>query len=237
MTPREKIAAFFDVDGTLVRPPSLEWRFIAFLLGRDELTTRHIARWLVHYARTMVPDPHGAALSNKRYLSGLRASLAADWEQSLADDALSCYRAALERISWHWSEGHRVFLVSGTLDCLAEVLARQLSGPVEISATQLEVRGGCWTGRMAGAHLSGEEKGRVVRNLAARFGLSLWDSYAYGNSMSDLPMLDSVGRRVAVNPSRRFRQIASHEGWPISDWRLATPTSCRRLELASWEAP
>jgi len=233
MTRREKIGAFFDVDGTVVAPPSLEWRFIGFLLAQDELTTRHIARWLVHFAKTVVPDPRGAAVLNKRYLGGLRASLADDWEQSLADDGPPCYGAALERMRWHWSEGHRVFLVSGTLDCLAEVLARQLSGPVEIAATQLEVRGGCWTGQIAGAHLSGDEKGRAVRNLAARFGLSLWDSYAYGNSMSDLPMLDSVGQRVAVNPRRRFRRIASSEGWPISDGRLAMPTPCCPLELAS----
>jgi len=236
MTPPEKIGAFFDLDGTLIGPPSLEWRFLAFLLARDELATRDIARWVVHFLKGIVPDPRGATLGNKHYLSGLRTSLLADWEQSLADHAFPCYTAALERMRWHWSQGHRVFLVSGTLDCLAEVLARQLSGPVEISATRLEVREGRWTGHIAGAHVSGEEKGRVVRKLAGRFGLSLWDSYAYGNSTSDLPMLDSVGGRVAVNPPTRLRRIAWSEGWSICDWRPANGTPVSRLELAAREA-
>lgn len=236
MTAPEKIGAFFDVDGTLVRPPSLEWRFVAFLLARDELATRDIARWLVHFAKTTVPDPRSATVGNKRYLAGLRASLAADWEKSLADRVPPFYAAALERMTWHRSEGHRVFLVTGTLDCLAQAMARQLPGPVEVCATQLEVREGCWTGRIAGAHLSGEEKGRAVRNLAARRGLSLWDSYAYGNSTRDLPMLDSVGRRVAVNPPPRLRQIASSEGWPICDWKPAPGTPVSRWPQAAREA-
>ena len=231
----EKIGAFFDLDGTLLGPPSLEWRFIAFLLARDELVTRDIARWLVHFAKTIVADRRGATVGNKHYLGGLRASLAAEWEQSLADETPLFYTAARERMTWHWGQGHRVFLVSGTLDCLADVLARRLPGPVGTVATQLEVRQGCWTGRISGAHLSGEEKGRAVRNLAARFGLSLWQSYAYGNSMSDLPMLDSVGRRVAVNPPARLRQIASSEGWPVCDWRPAAPTPLARLDLAAKE--
>jgi HAD superfamily hydrolase (TIGR01490 family) len=232
----EKIGAFFDVDGTVVSPPSLEWRLIAFLLAHDELATRDIGRWLVHFAKRIAPDPRGATIANKRYLSGLRVSLAADWGQSLAEDAPPCYTAAVERMRWHWAQGHRVFLVSGTLDCLLEVLARRLPGPVELSATQLEVRRGCWTGRIVGAHLSGEEKGRVVRNLAARFSLSLWQSYAYGNSTTDLPMLDSVGRRVAVNPPARLRRIAASEGWPICDWRPVAQTPVTGLELAAREA-
>ena len=231
MTMPERIGAFFDVDGTLLSPPSLEWRFIAFLLARDELSTRDIVRWSIRFAKTIVTDPRGARVGKKRYLTGLRTSLAEEFEQSLADDALPLYTAALERMIWHWSQGHRVFLVSGTLDCLANAVARQLPGPVEIAATELDVCQGRWTGQMVGAHRSGEEKGRAARNLAGRFGLSLWESYAYGNSPDDLPMLDSVGRRVVVNPPARLRQIASSEGWQICQWRrvMGNPLSYLRI--------
>ncbi len=232
----ERIGAFFDVDGTVLSPPSLEWRFLAFLLARDELSTRDIVRWSVEFARTLVTDPRGATVGNKRYLTGLRASLAEEFEQSLADNALPFYTAALERMIWHWSQGHRVFLVSGTLDCLADAVARQLPGPVEIASTELEVRQGHWTGQMVGAHRIGEEKGRAARNLAGRFGLSLWESYAYGNSTADLPMLDSVGRRVVVNPPARLRQIASNEGWQICQWRRVTGSPLSYFRLTPREA-
>jgi HAD superfamily hydrolase (TIGR01490 family) len=227
MTAPDKIGSFFDLDGTVVAPPSLEWRFIAFLLAHDELPTRNITRWLLQFAKGMFFDAHGAAFENKQYLAGLRTSLAADWESFLVDRMQPLYAPALERMSWHWTEGHLVFLVSGTFDFLAQGIARQLPGPVQVCATQLETRDGCWTGRLAGPHLDGAKKGRAVRSLASRFGLSLWDSYAYGNSISDLPMLDAVGHRFAVNPSARLRRIAFNEGWPnaLGESWLAQPQS------------
>jgi len=237
MTTPERVGAFFDVDGTLLSPPSLEWRFLAFLLAGDRLSTRDIARWSVHFAKTILWDPPGATVGNKRYLKGLRASLAEEFEQSLAGNALPLYTAALDRMTWHESQGHRVFLVTGTLDCLAGALARQLPGPVEIAATELEVRQGRWTGAMVGAHRSGEEKGRALRNLAGRFGLSLWESYAYGNSIGDLPVLDSVGRRVVVNPPARLRQIAASEGWQICEWKRVSRSPFSYLKLTATEAP
>ena len=131
-------------------------------------------------------------------------------------------------MAWHAAQGHRVFLVSGTLACLAHVVARRLPGSVEICATELEVRGARWTGRLVSEHMSGEAKARTVRALAARFGLSLWESYAYGNSVSDLPMLDSVGHPVAVNPPARLRRIARNEGWPSCNWTFPCATSAPR---------
>jgi hypothetical protein len=45
MNAARKIGAFFDLDGTLLAAPSLEWRFIGYLLERDEITTVNVARW------------------------------------------------------------------------------------------------------------------------------------------------------------------------------------------------
>ena len=48
-----------------------------------------------------------------------------------------------------------------------------------------------------------------------REGLNLNESYAYSDSMSDLPMLSIVGHPAAVNPDMRLRQTALHHDWPI----------------------
>ena len=236
MSVSEKIGAFFDLDGTLVAPPSLEWRFIGFLLARDELRTIDIARWLGYFSKKIFPDPRAATVGNKRYLAGLRESLAAEWEKSLDERVLPFYPEANGRMTWHWSQGHRVFLVTGTLDFLAWAVAQRLPGPVAVCATQLEVDGGRWTGRLASEHMSGDAKARAVRNLASRLGLSLWDSYAYGNSINDLPMLDSVGHRTAVNPPARLARIARSEGWPAHDWRESASRTRQPQQLAAREA-
>jgi len=236
MTAPEKIGAFFDLDGTLLAPPSLEWRFIGYLLAYDELGTQDVLRWLGHFATSIVPDPRGATLGNKHYLAGLRQSLASDWERSIPAGGPHFYPAAIERMVWHWAQGHRIVLVSGTLDFLAQAIARRLPGAVETCATQLEASSGRWTGRLAGEHMSGEAKARAVRSLAARFGLSLWDSYAYGNSTSDLPMLDAVGRRVAVNPPARLARIARSEGWPACNWTESARAARGSQRLTAREA-
>lgn len=44
------------------------------------------------------------------------------------------------------------------------------------------------------------------------------NSYAYGDSSSDLSMLYAVGNPVVVNPDLTLRRIANQESWTISCW-------------------
>ena len=82
-----QIAAFFDLDGTLLPAPSLEWRFIAYLLSQDEISADHMICWLGHWAKTFPRNPRAAANANKYYLAGLRESLVGDWADESADFA------------------------------------------------------------------------------------------------------------------------------------------------------
>ena len=51
--------------------------------------------------------------------------------------------------------------------------------------------------------------------------LDLTQSYAYGNTTADIPMLESVAHPQAVNPTNRLTQIAHHHRWPILHWQEA----------------
>lgn len=225
------IGAFFDIDGTLLPGPSLEWRFIAYLLAHDEIPTANARRWLAQAARTCLVHPRAAIFSNKRYLAGLRESLVADWEKSLearGGKPLSFSPGGLQQIAWHLAQRHRVFLVSGTLEPLAHVAERRITYAPErlgVCATRLEVRGDYWTGRIGGEHMSGGAKARALRGLAERHGLALERSYAYGNSIKDAAMLDLAGHPRAVNPSWRLTDFALSRGWEIRAWRDAAATA------------
>jgi HAD superfamily hydrolase (TIGR01490 family) len=230
-TRAETAGAFFDLDGTLLPAPSLEWRFIGYLLERDEISSAHVGRWLARFAAAFWRDPREATDGNKRYLRGISETLVHDWERSLAPrffhrDSLAFFDEALERISWHCARHHRVFLVSGTLAPLARVVARNLaarvSADIDVCATELDVApgpNGIWNGRIAGEHMSGCAKLRAVVGLAARHGLDLSRSYAYGNSVRDLQMLEGVGQAVAVNPTRRLARAARKRGWQTCAWQ------------------
>jgi HAD superfamily hydrolase (TIGR01490 family) len=223
--------AFFDLDGTLLPSPSLEWRFIGYLLARDQITTAQVGGWLAQFGANFWRDLRGATVGNKRYLAGTSEGLVHDWEKLLAPaffggTFLPFFEEALQRIAWHHARRDRVFLVSGTLAPLARVVARSIAAyvpvEIEVSATELEVAADfarVWSGRIAGEHMSGEAKLCAVRMLAAQYGLDLARSYAYGDSSGDLQMLEAVGNAIAVNPTRQLRRAARKRGWQTCDWK------------------
>jgi len=81
-------------------------------------------------------------------------------------------------------------------------------------ATRMVVEDGKYTGDIA-FYCYGEGKAQAIRELAAREGYLLEHSYAYSDSITDLPMLDLVGHATAVNPDRALRKEATTRGWPV----------------------
>jgi HAD superfamily phosphoserine phosphatase-like hydrolase len=240
--PQQNIGAFFDLDGTLLLAPSLECRFIGYLLERDEISTTRTARWLAHFAKTILRNPHDAIAGNKFYLAGINESLANDWERTLApvsrrEDSLPLFAAGLERIVWHHTQSHQIFLITGTLAPLAQIIARriaaQIPAPIEVQATQVEVKpqgrhshsGPCsgtqWTGRRASQHMSNKAKSDALKALAKTHNIALSQSYAYGDTAADIPMLESVGHPHAVNPKKHLAQIAKERHWSALHWQTS----------------
>jgi HAD superfamily hydrolase (TIGR01490 family) len=229
------VGAFFDIDETLVPSGSLEWRFVLYLLSRNELRARNFARWLLDAIRLAPQGWRRAIETNKFYLAGLPVSLAAEWAGSIALERANRNAApispeGLQRIAWHQSQNHRIFLISGTLAPLASAFATFLPGQMEVVATELAERvwpsgkgreGTAWTGELASEHMVGAAKVRAVQALAAKHQLNLKDSYAYGDSVADCAMLECVGHPEVVNPARRMALLARRRGWPMNRWESA----------------
>jgi phosphoserine phosphatase len=229
-TPAARIAAFFDLDGTVLPAPSLEWRFVAHLLSHDEIPDANIARWLARCGGDFLRGRWGSASANKIYLAGLRESLVSDWERAVSARSLPIFARSFERICWHLAQQHSVFFVTGTLEPLARVVARMFPGEIGVRATRLEACEGYWTGFVRGTHMSGAAKAVSVRAIASQRGFDLARSFAYGNEISDLAMLDAVGHATAVNPTTRLERVAQARGWRVLDWRkLRAAESAREL--------
>ena len=226
MVPK-KIGAFFDLDGTLLAPPSLEWRFIRYLLTRDAIRFVHGARWLGELAKRIVGEPRAAVFENKQYLAGIPENIVEEWEAKISRETLPLFEEGIDRVHWHLEHRHRVVLVTGTLAPLARAVARHLPCGVEVRATELATSDGRFTGRRCGAHMSANEKARAVREEAAASGIDLSESFAYGNAASDREMLGAVGRTAVVNPSRRLRRLALKRGWAIHCWNLQPGVKAR----------
>ena len=138
--------------------------------------------------------PCAAIEGNKAYLATVPATAVDHWAAELESLPLALFGSGMHELEWHAAQGHRIFVVRGTLAPLARVAARRFSVSVEICATELETMSARWTGRIQGEHISGPAKARAVARLAARYDLDLKLSFAYGDQPSDLAMLETVGK-------------------------------------------
>ena len=217
------IAAFFDLDGTLVAPPSLERRFFGMLRYRRAIPAKNYLLWLRDAVR-LAPRGIGRMLqTNKRYLRGIAVN---PWSIGL-NPAPRFFAEGLERIAWHAEKGHRIVLLSGTLEPMAQAAAQAIESGLASSgiisgirtcATCLEVADGRWTGKILREAMIGEAKGRAVKEIALEMNLDLAHSYAYGDSADDRWLLAAVGRPFAVNPTVELGRLARVLGWPSLSW-------------------
>jgi phosphoserine phosphatase len=224
--------AFFDLDGTLLPSPSLEWRLVLSLFQRGELGVAQAGRWLARFLRFAARDWCAATSDNKTYLAGVSVSAL---EALMADSnllELNCYLQGLDTVRRHAAVGYRIVFVSGTLAPLARAVARRvedrlhLRAPILVCATELVSAGEILTGATGGEHRSRQEKARAVETLITEHGWDLRASFAYGNTMADEVMLACVGHPFAVNPNPDLTERAQREGWPVLRWDLRA-SACR----------
>lgn len=218
MSRAAEVGAFFDLDGTLLAAPSLERRFIFYLLMRGLIGPVQFARCGAQFIANIARNPRAATGGNKAYFSGVSTRCVDEWSRQLTSHPVKFFSDGVDRLRFHFAQGHRLFLITGAPAPLAELVVSHFSVPLTIVGTRLEARDGLWTGEITGEHMSGDAKHRAIGYLVAEYGLDLGRSFAYGNSVSDLPMLETVGHPVAVNPSANLERVARARNWPVVYW-------------------
>jgi len=127
------------------------------------------------------------------------------------------YQEALDLMELHRSEGRRIYIVSSSPEEVVRPLASHF-GVAGVLSTRARIEDGRYTGELE-FYCYGAGKAEAVRSLAERIGLDLEGSYAYSDSITDLPMLEVVGHPVAVNADRELRREAERRDWDIRDFR------------------
>ena len=227
------VAAIFDIDGTLVQPPSLERRFLSFLRWRGIFRWSHFTRCaapLVREAWRAILAGEWAGMEYltagcKIYLAGVPVRTMDIWLGWLVRNPIKIIPKTMQRIEWHARQGHRIILLSGALAPIATAVARLLPVPVHVCATELEIENSRFTGCLRGEAIAGPGKARALLRLAAEFSLDLQRSYAYGDSLSDRWMLERVGNPFVVQCTERFSwtlaNMARQRKWPVLRWGAA----------------
>lgn len=215
-----RAAAFFDLDKTLMAGSS-GMQFARIAAKQGIVGRRQLASWGFEHLRYRLrgtTDERTAEVLKvaRELITGIPAK-AVDrmGPEVMAAILPRVYPEMLEEIYAHQDAGRPTFIVSAAGNGVVEQLAHVLGMEGGIG-TRYEVdAGGNFTGRLDGPFVYGEGKVTAMREFAARHGIELGESYAYSDSLSDLPMLRAVGNPVAVNPDPPLAAIAREEGWQV----------------------
>ncbi len=220
----DRTLAVFDLENTLLASNVVEsYSWLASRRMDTGQRVRFVARMLSEAPSLLALDrrDRGDFLRHfyRRYDGAPVERVRADaWE--LFSDLLleKSFPEGLRRVREHRRLGHRTVLLTGALDFVIEPLRPLFD---DVVAATLDERDGRLTGELLAVPPTGEARALLLAQYADANDLVLTDAVAYADSASDLPMLESVGFPVAVNPEPKLATIARRRGWHVEHWSKA----------------
>jgi HAD superfamily hydrolase (TIGR01490 family) len=214
----QRAAAFFDLDKTLMAGSS-GMQFARVAARQGIVSRRQLASWgfehLRYRLRGTTDERTAEVLKAARELI---AGVPAKTIERMGPEVMAAilprvYPQMLDEVHAHQDAGRSTFIVSAAGNDVVTSLAGVLGMEGGIG-TRYEVdAAGEFSGRLDGPFVYGPGKVEAMESFAAEHGIDLAASYAYSDSLSDLPMLRAVGNPVAVNPDPPLAEIARAEGW------------------------
>ena len=214
-------AAVFDLDNTLVRGSFL-FHFGAGLVRTGVLHPRHLLPFALAECRYARRREEQAGMPERiaRCTLGLARGRQ---QQHLADLALAFANRSFDRFAIPGvadlaqrirRSGMPVFIATASPQELAQAVVTRL-GLTGAIGTQGEVVDGRYTGRLSAPIAHGAMKAERVAAVLHAHGIDLRETWAFSDSVNDLPLLTLVGHPIAVKPDPHLQRIAGQNGWGI----------------------
>jgi HAD superfamily hydrolase (TIGR01490 family) len=219
-TNQNNSAAFYDVDGTLIKT-NVVHAYAYYALNARGLKRRFVktATLFASLPLYWAADKYDRKAFNDTFYKGYKG-FTEDRLEVLGDEVFqhvirpNIFPEVRELIQRSQSRGRRQVLVTGALDTVTRPLAEYL-GVDDFVANRLEIKDGLATGRLESPTIAGANKALWVRRYAEEHSLDLDRCFAYADSGSDIPLLSVVGNPCAVNPDFRLKTTARAYQWPI----------------------
>lgn len=180
--------AIFDFDNTLIkRNTLLDFFYCSFPFTKLIFCSLYLSPFVFKYLIHLISN---STLKDKMltfYLSNMSKNkfecLCLAYKERLAKIVNA---EALKRLSWHKDQGHKIIIISASLENWIKPWAKQYD--IEVLATQLEEKDGILTGHFVGKNCYGPEK---VRRLLEKYpGRKDYTLYVYGDGSSDKDILE-----------------------------------------------
>lgn len=211
--------AFFDVDGTLTTDTTL-FRFLrSYLAAQGHGPHVYEQRRQRLKAMTALGVPREA--TNRAYFTNFHdadaktvARLARVWFAKELAQGGFLNPSAVDALNRHRARGDAVVFVSGSFPAVLAPLAEHF-GVSDVWATAPEIIDGRYTGELLREPMIGAAKADAARLAASVHGADLAGCSAYGDHLSDLPLLSAVGTPVVVAGDPRLDRHARLHHWTV----------------------
>ncbi|MBN2899182.1 MAG: HAD-IB family hydrolase [Clostridia bacterium] len=204
------IGAFFDIDGTLYRDSLMIEHFkklVKYEVFDPNLWHSHVKLtyemwkkrrgdyddYMLELAELYINSLKGINMSEIEFIADQVINLKGD----------SVYAYTRDQISWHHSQGHKVFFISGSPEFLVRKMAAKYEATDYRGTKYITDETGHFTGTIIQMWDS-ESKDKAIKDLVDKYNIDLSVSYAYGDTNGDLSMLSQVGYPIAINPTQEL---------------------------------
>jgi len=211
---------FWDMDHTLIdNDCDVSWKSFLIAKGRAEPDAEERADFFYQqYLRAELDVDAFLAFQLAEFRGRTPEEMAVWCQEHFEEVVRPCiYPRAAALVAAQQAAGEPLCLLTATNRAIAAPLAAHLGFEI-VLATELQVEGGTYTGRIGGTYCYGEGKVAHLTGCCQALRAEPTDAWYYGDSTSDIPVLQAVGHPVAVNPKPALREIAEARGWEILDF-------------------
>ncbi|MFT7560413.1 MAG: HAD superfamily hydrolase (TIGR01490 family) [Flavobacteriales bacterium] len=211
--------AFFDVDDTLISVKSM----FGF---QDHWFSQHPDDDEVERFNKDMQRRHEKGISweflNQLYYSHFEGRDVNDvmacgkawFEEQERSNARFYFTAIVDVLKRHQEDGCEPVFVSGSFPAVLNPIAKRL-GVNTILSINMETQGNRYTGKILPPQTIGTGKAEAILNFLNEVGGKPEHCYAYGDDISDLPMLNTVGHPHVISGGRSLVEQTKDFGWPV----------------------
>lgn len=215
----DSVAAFFDVDETLIKIKSM-FHFYKYWCD-SRCSHQEYNEFNVLFRSAVTQGVSREILNRMYYRQFNQVSIdelnraGKHWFTQTFSDGSAYISAAVEKLQEHQSQGHQTVFISGSMLPLLTPIADQL-GVDAILCTRLQIDDkGRLTGKIGTPQTIGKGKRDALLSYIERAGIEPANCFSYGDDLSDIPMMAATGNPVCIGDGTPLADYAYHHQWTI----------------------
>ena len=206
----KKIAAFFDIDGTIYREGLITEVFkkiIKYELVDEEKWYKEVRpAYLLWDKRQGDYDTYLLKMVDI-YVEAIKG-ISKEQIEHVAKKVIEqkgdrVYTFSRERIKWHQEHGHIVIAISGSPYELVKEMSQKYNMDDFKGTIYISDKNNNYTGDVIPMWDS-ESKEKALLEMKEKYNIDLSASYAYGDTAGDYTMFKLVGTPYAINPTKEL---------------------------------